>query len=521
MGESLRKIVGGGYDEFWNTRCRYRVVKGSRGSKKSTTTALWLIYNMMMYYSRYKLKPSALVIRKYGYTHRDSTRSQLLWAMEKLGVRHLWKVPKSDNTLTYIPSGQKILFRGLDDAQSITSITVEDGHLCWVWFEECFQITSEEEFDKVDMSLRGELPPQLFLQITLTFNPWSDRHWLKRKFFDVKDDDIFAITTTYKCNEFLSEMDIALYEKMKEMNPRRYKIEGEGEWGISEGLIYEKWKIQDFNISDLIQKHLNDRNFVACNGIDFGYTDPTAFVASYADKKNYQIWVYFEFCETTMENKKIATKIILGGFQNAKIMADSEDPRTINELRLLGLYGMKPCKKGTGSVLGGIQRLQDYEIIIHPSCTSMIESISNYAWSKDKQTDRITNIPEHEFSHCCVTGDTLVNTSKGKVRIDEIKEGMMIWSYDIDSKNVELNRCSCHKLTGKHERIYELELKDGQILRCTGDHKVLTRNGYVECRNLSVNDEVIVIRFDTLRYVTDNITRGIKCLCRKVKKLLS
>ena len=401
----LKAIVGKGYNRFWHCRKRYRVVKGSRGSKKSCTTALWYISKMMEYFHKYNLKPNLLVIRRYMNTNWNSTRSQLIWAINKLGVRHLWKIPKGDNTLTYIPSNQKILFRGLDDPQSITSITVEEGYLCWVWFEEAFQITSEDDFNKIDMSIRGEVPEPLFKQITLTFNPWSDKSWLKKRFFDKPDDDTLALTTTYMMNEFLGEDDIAIFEKMKEQNPKRYRIEGLAEWGISEGLIYTNWKIEEFDIEKLIQEHYEEKdsrglpNFVSVNGMDFGYNDPTAFIGAYADKKRYKIYVYYEFCERTMENRKIANKIITAGFGKSIIRADSEDPRTINELRLLGLYGIKGAKKGSGSVIGGIQKLQDYEIIVHPKCEHTIEALSNYAWRKDRMTDKIMNEPEHDFSH--------------------------------------------------------------------------------------------------------------------------
>lgn len=401
----MRKLIGKGYNKFWNCKKRYRVVKGSRGSKKSVTTSFWYIFNMMKYYEMYGLKPNVLVIRRFYNTHKNSTRAQLVWAINKLGVRHLWKIPKGDNTLTYIPSGQQILFRGLDDPQSITSITVEEGYLCWVWFEEAFQVTSEDDFNKVDMSIRGEIPAPLFKQFTLTFNPWSDKSWLKKRFFDNPDEDTLAITTTYRLNEFLGEDDVAIYEKMKEQNPRRYKIEGEGEWGISEGLIYTNWEVEEFDVVKLLQEHYGEKdsrglsNFVSCNGMDFGYNDPTAFIGAYADKKRYKIYIYFEFCETTMENRKIAGKIITAGFGKSIIKADSEDPRTINELRLLGLNGIRGAKKGVGSVLGGIQKLQDYEMIVHPRCIHTIEALSNYAWAKDKITDKITNVPEHDFSH--------------------------------------------------------------------------------------------------------------------------
>ena len=152
---NLSEVVGGGYNAFWHSDKRYRIVKGSRGSKKSCTTALWYIYNMMYYYHEYGLLPNVLVIRRYYNTHRDSTRSQLIWAINRLGVAHLWKVPKSDNTLTYIPSGQKILFRGLDDPQSITSITCEKGYLCWVWIKNRFTINFSNCWNTLTGKLRA------------------------------------------------------------------------------------------------------------------------------------------------------------------------------------------------------------------------------------------------------------------------------------------------------------------------------------------------------------------------------
>lgn len=163
---SLPDIIGKGYGKFWKFKGRYRVVKGGRGSKKSCTTALWLIYNIM------KMPlANALVVRKFYNTHRDSTFAQLKWAINRLGVTHLWKTTMNPLEMIYMPTGQKILFRGFDDPQSITSITVEKGYLCWCWIEEAFQITDESEFNKLDMSIRGELPPGYFKQITLTFNP--------------------------------------------------------------------------------------------------------------------------------------------------------------------------------------------------------------------------------------------------------------------------------------------------------------------------------------------------------------
>ena len=269
----MYKRQGKGYGKFWKFKGRYRVVKGGRGSKKSCTTALWLIYNIM----KYPLA-NALVVRKFYNTHRDSTFAQLKWAINRLGVTHLWKTTMNPLEMVYIPTGQKILFRGFDDPQSITSITVEKGYLCWCWIEEAFQITDESEFNKLDMSIRGELPPGYFKQITLTFNPWSENIWIKKRFFDAEpDDDIFVDTTNYLCNEFLGEDDIRVFNKMKDKQPRRYSIEGLGNWGIAEGLIFNNWRVENFSENDILA--IEDRHGVPeyqkLFGLDWGFTAPT------------------------------------------------------------------------------------------------------------------------------------------------------------------------------------------------------------------------------------------------------
>lgn len=125
---SMRRVVGGGYDEFWRSKVRYVVCKGSRASKKSTTAALKIIVRMMA-----MPLANALVIRQTAATLKDSCYAQLKWAINRLGVERFWKSTVNPLQITYIPTGQKILFRGCDDSLKITSIAVEKGHLCYVW----------------------------------------------------------------------------------------------------------------------------------------------------------------------------------------------------------------------------------------------------------------------------------------------------------------------------------------------------------------------------------------------------
>lgn len=389
MKINLPQIVGKGYATYWNYKGRYRVVKGGRGSKKSTTTALWIIYNMM----KYPLA-NTLVIRRVFNTHKDSTYTQLKWASNILKVSHLWKFSKSPLEATYIPTGQKILFRGLDDPMSITSITVEHGHLCWCWFEEAFQIMNEDDFNKVDMSIRGELPKGYFKQITLSFNPWSEKHWLKKRFFDVKDEDVLAITTNYTCNEFLGEDDKKLFEKMKINNPRRYNIEGLGNWGIAEGLVYSNFEELDFNIENIKKRP----NVKSAFGLDFGYTnDPTAFIASLIDLDNMEIFIFDEHYQKAMSNKDIANMIKYKGYSKERIVGDSSEPKSIDDIKRQGIYRLKGARKGKDSILNGIQYIQDFKIYVHPKCENTLIELSNYVW--DTKEGNVINKPIDDYNH--------------------------------------------------------------------------------------------------------------------------
>ena len=393
---NISKIIGKGYKSFWNSKKRYVVIKGSRGSKKSTTTSIKLIYNLMKCATK-GLYPSVLVIRRYGVTNKDSTYAQLQWAIDHLQVSHLFKCTTSPMQMVYKPTGQKILFRGLDEPQKITSITVKKGNICWVWFEEAYQIENESDFDKIDLSIRGIIPDGLYKQLILTLNPWNDGHWIKARFFDKQDDDVLAITRNYDCNEFLGLDDLAVFEKMRIQNPKRYEVEGKGNWGHAVGLIYENWKVQDFDVDALLRKRNDDYEplYRRINGLDFGMNDPTVFVAMLADEKNYKIYIYDEFSGSGLGNKEIKNEIAHHGFLNETIYADNE-PRTIFELRRLGVSGIVGV--GEKDVVPDIRKLQDYEFIIHPRCEETQKALMNYSWKTDKN-GKATETPVHEFSH--------------------------------------------------------------------------------------------------------------------------
>ena len=387
----LPDIVGKGYGTYWNFKGRYRVCKGSRASKKSTTTALNLITRMMEY-----PESNLLVVRKIGRTIHDSCFNQLLWAIHRLGVDAYWTNKETPLEITYKPTGQKIFFRGLDDPLKVTSIAVEHGYLCWIWIEEAYEIMNEDDFDMLDESIRGEVPEGLFKQITMTFNPWNQKHWIKKRFFDTPNPDVLARTTNYTCNEWLDEADRKLFEAMKKNNPKRYQVAGLGNWGVAEGLVYENWKEEAFDI-DAIRRLDSVK---AIFGLDFGYTnDPSALFCGLIDAKAKTIWVFDEMYEKGMSNERIYQKICSMGYAKEKIRADSAEPKSIDRLRELGLVNIKPARKGKDSVNNGIDYLQDFLFIIHPRCVNYITEIGNYSWDKDTKTGKILNKPIDDFNH--------------------------------------------------------------------------------------------------------------------------
>lgn len=382
----LPEIVGKGYGTYWNYKGRYRVCKGSRASKKSTTTAMNLIYRIIEY-----PESNALVVRKTYRTLLDSCFAQLKWAVNRLGVKDYFDFKLSPLEIIYKPTGQKILFRGLDDPLKVTSVTVDVGSLCFLWIEEAYEIMSESDFDMLDESIRGEVPKGHFKQITLTFNPWNERHWIKRRFFDKKDKDVLAITTNYTCNEWLDRSDLNVFERMKENNPRRYQVAGLGNWGIVDGLIYENFEERQFTLEDV-------KDYKTVAGLDFGYTnDPTAFFIGFLDKKDSILYVWDEMYSKGLSNKKIYENIKNMGYSKEKITGDSAEPKSIDELKGYGLR-IKGAKKGKDSILNGIQWIQDLKIIIHPRCNNFLTEISNYQWDKDK-FGKALNRPIDDFNH--------------------------------------------------------------------------------------------------------------------------
>ena len=356
---------------------RYEVYFGGAGSGKSVFIAQKIICKACT------SKRKVLVIRKYATTLKDSVFQLIIDQLKKWKIYKFCKVNMSTYTIT-LPNESVLLFKGLDDPEKIKSIT----DITDIWCEECSEL-SLDEFTQLDLRLRAQSGN---LQIFVSFNPVSKQNFVYQKWFaNGTPDNTFVLHTTYKDNKFLPKEYIdALLEKQKS-NPTYYKIYALGEFCTLDKLVYYNWKVEDFDNTQIKGKLLV--------GLDFGYTnDPTALVASVmTDKK---IYVFKEWVDTNKTNPQIAQVIKSLGFQKSTIICDSAEPKSIQELRQNGVYAARESTKGPDSIIHGIQRLWEYEIIVHPSCTETITEFENYSWQKDKATGEYINKPIDMFNHC-------------------------------------------------------------------------------------------------------------------------
>ena len=388
---NLAEIIGSGYGEFWRSRKRFVVCKGSRGSKKSKTTALWTIFHMMKYDQM-----NALYVRKTERSLLNSCYSDCLWAINRLGVSEFWKATKNPLEIVYIPTGQRILFRGLDDPFKITSISVPKGVLNIVNIEEAYEISNPEHFYTLNESIRGELPEGYFVRCNIIFNPWSSSSWLKKEFFDEPRDDTYAFTTTYRCNEYLTDGDRAVFDQMKIRNPRRWKVAANGEWGIDGETIFENWEECSFSLEDV----KNIKGIKETVGLDFGFVDPSVLLHVFVSNVTKEVYIWDEWYQPKATNQDRYNAAVQMGLKYLPIYCDSANPKDRLALYEMGLVKIQPARKGNDSVLHGIRQLQECKIYVHPRCVNTITELSLYAWQKDKNGNNIDK-PEGGQDHCC------------------------------------------------------------------------------------------------------------------------
>jgi phage terminase large subunit len=360
---------------------RYEVYYGGAGSGKSVHITMKLLIKALL------RKRKVLVIRKYGTTLKDSVFQLFIDTLKKWGLYNYCKINLSTYTIT-LPNDSVLLFKGIDDSEKIKSIAdVSD-----IWCEEATEL-SEDEYTQLDLRLRSNAGD---LQLICSFNPISKVNWVYNKWFSEEavfdKENTLILKTTYKDNKFLPDAYIRALEEKINSNPTYYKIYALGEFASLDKLVFNNWKIEDFNNADIKGELII--------GLDFGFVnDISALVASIIDEDNKKIYVFKEWGDTNKTNEELASIISSLGFAKSTIIADAAEPKSIEEIKRKGVQRIRACTKGADSILHGIQKLQQYELIVHSNCTGIATELENYSWQKDKKTNEYINKPIDAFNH--------------------------------------------------------------------------------------------------------------------------
>lgn len=399
--------VYGPYFQDYSTRIN--VFYGGAGSGKSKFIVQKMLYKLL------NERRKCLVVRKVSATIRESIFAEFKALISDLGIYNQCNINKTDMTIE-LPNGSIFIFKGLDDSEKVKSIQGIDD----IIIEEATELV-ENDFTQLNLRLRSKKKNQ---QIHIMFNPVSKVNWVYRVFFEKKYKGALIVKTTYKDNTFLPKSYIESIENLKETNFAMWEIYANGKFSSLDKRVFTNWEILEFdieaikrgeaenvakklgmNITSLInpkgnpflKNHFTKKSYF---GLDFGYTnDPSAFVVFLVDEKKKLMWIYDEFYRSGLLNGDIYNLISYKGYSKEKIVADSAEPKSIAELRKLGLRRIKSAEKGKDSIIHGIQYLQGYKIYIHPKCVNTIMEFENYTWQKDKKTGEYINKPIDDYCH--------------------------------------------------------------------------------------------------------------------------
>ncbi len=375
---------------------RYIVMKGSAGSGKSVDSAQHYILRLMRDKGR-----NLVAMRKSDITNRDSTFAELTGAVYRLfggNSERFWRITQNPMQLTFLPNGNKIIFRGMNDdkqREKLKSITFQKGKLTDVWLEEATEFT-QADLEIIDDRLRGELPPGQFYQIRMTFNPVNQNHWIKKLLFDIPDPNVFTHSSTYEQNRFIDDAYRQRMERRRLVDPEGYRVYGLGEWGEIGGLILHNWEVKDVSLN------LSDYDDVAL-GQDFGYNHANAVLL--LGWKDGNIFILRELYGFEKDSSEWISEAIRAGLpQDKRMWCDSAEPDRIKMWQKGGFRLARGVDKGgsAGSVKAQIDWLKggtlkgrkiDRRIFVHPSCVNTIKEIQQWKWKKDERSGEYLDEP--------------------------------------------------------------------------------------------------------------------------------
>lgn len=363
---------------------------GGRGSAKSSFVGTEIPLGIMRDAAAGKFT-NAAALRRYGVDLKDSVYTQLLWAIDKLGVSHLWRASLSPLRLTYKPTGQQILFRGADDPMKMKSIKVPRGYIKYLWFEELDEFEGPEKIRSIQQSvLRGGDKFTVFY----SFNPpRSQRNW-------VNDPTVFTMPgmvehhSTYLTvpPEWLGQEFILEAEHLKAAKPEAYEHEYMGIATGTGGEVFTNVKIRPITEEEIRQAPRHRY------GIDWGFAvDPFAFVACGYDRKKRRLLIHDEIYQAGLSNLAAANKVKQHGGLGKDIVCDSAEPKSIAEVRGYGLR-VRGAKKGPDSVEYGIHWLQglDEIVIDEKRCPNVAREFIGYELDRDARGEFKAGYPDHD-----------------------------------------------------------------------------------------------------------------------------
>lgn len=370
------------YDKLYDYNTFTEVHYGGASSGKSHGVVQKVVLKAL---KDWKHPRKVLFLRKVATTVKDSIFEDVKECLSSFGILDRCKVNKSDYRIE-LPNGALFLFKGMDDPEKIKSVKgVSD-----VVMEEASEFNLE---DYTQLTLRIRDRKHKNKQIFLMFNPVSKKNWVYTYFFVVKPKNTVIYHTSYKNNKFLDELTKENIEELANRNPAYYKIYALGQFATLDKLIFPKYT-----------KQIIDKKAIAklpsFFGLDFGYSnDPSAFIHVKVDEKNKKLYFVEEYVKKGMLNDEIADVINKLGYSKERIIADSAEQKSIEEIKRKGVRRITSAVKGKGSILQGIQFIQQYELIVDERCFKLIEEFDNYTWKKDKKSGEYVNEPVDSYNH--------------------------------------------------------------------------------------------------------------------------
>lgn len=388
MKINLKENISPAFKEVWKDIIKHKhthyMLKGGRGSTKSSAISSFIPLLVM-----FNEGTHAIIVRKVGATLKDSVYNQMIWSINKLGISHLFKVYKTPMKIVYEPTGQEIRFMGCDDPTKAKGATVPFGRIAIVWYEELDQFYGMAEIRSMTQSfIRKDGDNWIFY----SFNPpKSKNNWVnEEQLIDRPDRLIHHSTYESVPHKWLGEQFIIEAEHLKNTNEKAYRHEYLGEVIGTGGNVFDN--VIEREITDEEIENMEDFEY----GVDFGFSiDPATWCKVHF--KNNKLYIIDEIYEQGLSNKKLVDKIIAKEplIHKRPIFADSADPKSISEMKGLGLY-MQPAKKGPDSRDFSYKFLQMLdEIIIDKRRTPhALKEFVGYEYAMNKEGEFISKYPD-------------------------------------------------------------------------------------------------------------------------------